>query len=116
MSQYLNFNTDKEIAFSMAKWIAEQRLLQNRSQQDICEATGISESTYRRFEQTGAISLERLISILRALNQLDKLEQLINSSDPISPMDKLTGTVPVKKRLRARKTQKQQSNKPKTSE
>ena len=102
MANILSFNSDAEIANDIAQWVAEERLSQNLSQQDIYQRAAIASSTYKKFEQTGETSLVRFIAILRAIGRLDVIEQILNSKPKVSPMQKLTGKQPVV-RKRARK-------------
>jgi len=92
MTIILALNSDQEIALNLAHWVAEQRLSQNLSQKDVYQTASISKSTYKKFEQTGEISVVRLIAVFRAIGKLDKLESILNAKPEISPMDKLTGT------------------------
>jgi len=102
MANILSFKTDTEIALDLAEWAAKQRLSQNLTQQDVYDRADIASSTYKRFEQTGEISLLRFIAILRAIGRLDVVEQILNIQPQVSPMQRLMGKKPVL-RKRARK-------------
>ena len=102
MAIILSFKSDSEIAQELAQWVAKQRLAQNLSQQDVYERAGIASSTFKKFEQSGEISLLRFIAVLRAIGRLDMIEQILNAQPQVSPMQRLTGKKPIL-RKRARK-------------
>ena len=102
MANILSFKSDTEIAEEIARWVAEERLSQNLTQQDIYQRAAIAGSTYKKFEQTGETSLLRFIAILRAIGRLDMVEHILDSKPKVSPMQKLTGKIPTP-RKRARK-------------
>ena len=77
------------------------RLRQNITQQEAAERSGIPLSTYRRFEQTGQLSLERFVAVLHALNQVEALEQFL-APPPIRDLDALDQMSPPRQRARKR--------------
>lgn len=77
------------------------RLRQNMTQQETADRAGIPLSTYRRFEQSGQLSLERFVAVLHALNQIESLEQLM-MPPPVQNLKELD-TAPTQ-RQRARKS------------
>ena len=101
----ISFKSDIELAEDLAQWVANERLSQNLSQENIYRRADIASSTYKKFEQTGETSLVRFIAVLRALGRLDIVESILASQPRVSPMQKLTGKQPVK-RKRARKKSK----------
>ena len=102
MAIIISFKTDPEIAQDLATWCANQRLSQNLTQQEVYDRADIASSTYKKFEQTGEISLVRFIAVLRAIGRLDVVEQILKLQPQVSPMQRLTGKKPVA-RKRARK-------------
>ena len=80
----LNISTPNEIAISTPNEIAKQiaakvkarRLELNLTQEGIAARAGIKFATYRRFEQTGEISLKGLLQIGFALNALSDFDAL----------------------------------------
>jgi len=103
MATILSFKSDTEIAHEIAQWVARERLNQNLSQQDIYRKAAIAGSTYKKFEQSGETSLLRFIAVLRAIGRLDVLEQLLGNQPRVSPMQKLTGKLPVTRKRARRK-------------
>lgn len=64
------------------------RLRQNVTQKEAAQRAGIPLSTYRRFEQSGQLSLERFVAVLHALNEAAALEQLL-TPPPVNDLDDL---------------------------
>lgn len=72
----LNISTPNEIAKQIAAKVKARRLELNLTQEGIAARAGIKFATYRRFEQTGEISLKGLLQIgfaLKALSDFDAL-------------------------------------------
>jgi len=66
-----------EVCRELASRVRRRRLQLNWSQAELAERAGIAYSTLRLFEQTGQISLERLVMIASALRSLDSFEALL---------------------------------------
>ncbi len=80
MNNILSFNTTnpKEIALQIATRVKSRRLELNLTQEGIATRAGIKFATYRRFEQTGEISLRGLLQIGFALNSLSEFDILFS--------------------------------------
>lgn len=78
MNNILLFNTinPNEVALQIAARIKARRLELNLTQEGLATRAGVKFATYRRFEQTGEISLRGLLQIGFALNALSEFEQL----------------------------------------
>lgn len=72
----LNISTPNEIAKQIAAKVKARRLELNLTQEGIAARAGIKFATYRRFEQTGEISLKGLLQIGFALNALSDFDAL----------------------------------------
>ena len=72
----LNISTPNEIAKQIAAKVKARRLELNLTQEGIAARVGIKFATYRRFEQTGEISLKGLLQIGFALNALSDFDAL----------------------------------------
>lgn len=72
----LNISTPNEIAKQIAAKVKARRLELNLTQEGIAARSGIKFATYRRFEQTGEISLKGLLQIGFALNALSDFDAL----------------------------------------
>ena len=84
--EILAFQTADELAYSFAQAMRKERIIQQKSQKDLAELTGLSYSTIVRFETTGGISLPKLMRILKALGKINVLEELIKY-DPFKASD-----------------------------
>ena len=69
-----------EMAKNIAKRAKAKRLSLNLSQQTLSQASGVSYGTLKKFERTGQVSLESLLKIALALDELEKFEHLFTKS------------------------------------
>lgn len=78
MNNILSFNVlnPNEVAIQIAARVKARRLELNLTQEGLASRAGIKFATYRRFEQTGEISLRGLLQIGFALNSLAEFEGL----------------------------------------
>ena len=78
MNNILSFisNSPNEVATQLATRVKARRLELNLTQEGLATRAGIKFATYRRFEQTGEISLRGLIQIAFALNTLAEFDNL----------------------------------------
>ena len=65
-----------DVATQLATRVKARRLELNLTQEGLATRAGIKFATYRRFEQTGEISLRGLIQIAFALNTLSEFDNL----------------------------------------
>src|ERR1700681_1444565 len=88
----LNHLSNTEIAQRLARAIKEWRISPQgaaMSQVELAHKSGIGLTPLKRFEKTGAITLRNLLALLRALNLLDGLENLIPEPDAPGPLELL---------------------------
>ena len=104
-----NLLTDEAILVELGKRLAQRRLTFQLTQADLAEQSGVSKRTVERIEAGATTQLSTLIRILRVLQLLDRLEDLIPASGP-RPMDllKLKG----KERQRASRRKKPSTAEP----
>ena len=78
MSNIISFNlsTPDDVAKQIATRVKARRLELNLTQEGIAIRAGLKFATYRRFEQTGEISLKGLLQIGFALNALSEFDTL----------------------------------------
>lgn len=69
----------KSKALALAKRVKERRLEMNLTQEGLSSRAGIPVATYRRFERSGEISLERLLYIAFALDALGDFDLLFST-------------------------------------
>ena len=89
--------TPREIAVQIAERIRDDRLSRGWTQAQLSERAGISPMTYRLFERTGRISLERLLAIASALGRTTEWEVLFRSRAAQS-LDELDPARPLRRR------------------
>lgn len=78
MNNILSFNISNpnDMAIQIAKRVKARRLELNLTQEGLASRAGVKFATYRRFEQTGEISLRGLLHIGFALNSLSEFDEL----------------------------------------
>jgi Helix-turn-helix. len=78
MNNILAFNiaSPSEIALQIASRVKARRLELDLTQEGLATRAGVKFATYRRFEQTGEISLRGLLQIGFALNALSEFDVL----------------------------------------
>lgn len=72
----LNINTPRDVARQITARVKARRLELNLTQEGVATRAGLKFATYRRFEQTGEISLKGLLQIGFALNALPDFDAL----------------------------------------
>lgn len=71
-----SFSNPSDIATQIAARVKARRLELNLTQEGLAARAGVKFATYRRFEQTGEISLKGLLQIGFALNALSEFDTL----------------------------------------
>lgn len=72
----------------LAKKVKEIRKSKKYSQQELAVRSNVSLGSYKRFEQTGHISLDALLRIVFVLNRLDEFDKLL-MPDNMEEIEKL---------------------------
>ena len=72
----INIHTSADVAMQIAARVKARRLELNLTQEGLATRAGVKFATYRRFEQTGEISLKGLLQIGFALNTLSEFDAL----------------------------------------
>ena len=72
----INIHTPADVAMQIAAREKARRLELNLTQEGLATRAGVKFATYRRFEQTGEISLKGLLQIGFALNTLSEFDAL----------------------------------------
>ena len=78
MNNILSFNipNPSDVAIQIAARVKARRLELNLTQEGLASRAGVKFATYRRFEQTGEISLRGLLQIGFSLNALSDFDAL----------------------------------------
>lgn len=71
-----NISTPKDVALQIAARVKARRLELDLTQDGLAKRAGVKFATYRRFEQTGEISLKSLLQVGFALNALPEFDAL----------------------------------------
>lgn len=98
MNNILAFITPAESALSIASRVRQRRLELNLTQEGLAQRAGLKFATYRRFEQTGEISLKSLLYIAFALNCISDFDELFSHKQYQSLEDVINDTTPTRKR------------------
>ena len=80
----LSFKTIPDIALSIAKRVQEARLSQNLSRKTLSKMSGVAESSIKRFEMSGEISIISLLKIAKALGHINQFEETFTQQGVIS--------------------------------
>jgi transcriptional regulator with XRE-family HTH domain len=91
--------SDKALTEHVGRFVKEKRLEQNKTQQALAHAAGISRSTLSLLEKGETVTLQTLIQVLRTLDQLYVLD-VFSVQTLMSPM--LLAKMELKKQKRAR--------------
>jgi transcriptional regulator with XRE-family HTH domain len=84
----LELKSPREIAEMLARRVKALRLERGWTQQEIADRTGISLATYRRFERSGRVSLDRLLKLAIILDALGGFENLF-ARPPVRSLSEL---------------------------
>lgn len=76
MNNIIAFSTPGEVALQIASRVKARRLELNLTQEGLATRAGVKFATYRRFEQTGEISLRGLLQVGMALNAMSDFDVL----------------------------------------
>ncbi len=91
--------SDKALAGQIGAFVRHHRLEQNKTQDTLAHAAGISRSTLSLLERGETVTLATLIQVLRALDQLQVMDAFV-VEQRISPL--MLAKIQKEKRQRAR--------------
>lgn len=108
--KYINWHSmsDQALAAHIGAFIKYHRLEQNKTQDALANAAGISRSTLSLLERGEAVTLATLLQVLRVLDQLQVMETF-TVEETISPL--VLAKIEQGKRKRARGEKKSDSGK-----
>lgn len=93
-----NMSNPTDVAVQIAARVKARRLELNLTQEGLAARAGVKFATYRRFEQTGEISLRGLLRIGFALNALSDFDLLFAQKQYMSLDDVLNEQYVTRKR------------------
>lgn len=76
LSLYVPANTQEDLAH----WVRERRRALHLSRRVLSEKSGVPESTIKRFELSGEISLRQFLELWFVVDRLDRIEALLRAS------------------------------------
>lgn len=94
----------KELCVELAKRLTTIRLHKTWTRELLAKNAGINVHTLKRFERTGQISLERLIAIARALDNIQDVERLFKPRHRVDVENWQPVAQPQRKRGKRRQT------------
>jgi len=105
----LDHLSDKEIAQHLAQRLRAWRVdpdAAGMTLDELSQRSGMGLTPLKRFEKTGGITLRNLIALMRAMGLLDRLEELVPTSEGPGPLDLLDAerAKPARKRAPRRST------------
>jgi transcriptional regulator with XRE-family HTH domain len=81
--------TDPEVLYEFGARIRLARMERNLTQQMLADRSGLSRSTIRDVENGGSVTLLSLMQLLRSLELLNRLDQLLPGSSQSPVLAKL---------------------------
>lgn len=86
-NSYKNWNSmqDKALLVHIGKFIKHHRIDQNKTQESLSKAAGISRSTLALLEKGETVTLSTLVQVLRVLDQLQVMSAF-NIENVVSPL------------------------------
>ncbi len=99
--------TSTEAAKLLAKRVCAARFAKNMTQSEVAAKAGLPVATYKQFERTGRLTVDRLFSVFNALGSQDQLEGLMK--EPPVDFDRLWEkgpAAPARVRVRHKKKEK----------
>ncbi len=99
----LTFHTAEELQVVLGERLRRLRLSRNLDQRETAEKAGVSEKALRSLETGAGSSLSTLLRVLKALDELQGLEQLV----PVASVDPLALLRQAKPPQRVRRPRKQ---------
>jgi transcriptional regulator with XRE-family HTH domain len=96
--------SDQALAAHIGTFVKHHRLQQNKTQETLSHAAGISRSTLSLLERGQTVTVATLIQVLRVLDQLHVMETF-QVPKLISPLALAKAERAMKKRARGRKTE-----------
>ena len=90
--------TPVEVSKILAKKIKDLRLTKKWKRSTLANRSGVTESSLRRFEETGKVSMENFLKLMCALGRLDEMDALLKPQKALTIKDLETNENKVLKR------------------
>ncbi|MFA7171679.1 MAG: helix-turn-helix transcriptional regulator [Candidatus Paceibacterota bacterium] len=92
------FKTPEETSKDLSNRLKDLRLIKKWKRSTLAKRSGVTESSLRRFEQTGKISMENFLKLVHALGRLDEIESLLKPPKAQSIEDLKRNEIQISKR------------------
>lgn len=69
--------TPEDTSKNLSARLKELRLLKKWKRSTLAKRSGVTESSLKRFEQTGKVSMEKFLKLIFALGRLDEIDALL---------------------------------------
>lgn len=89
MGKYSIFKQPADVMRELADKTAALRKQKDYSQTELARRSGVSLGSLRRFEQTGQISLEKLLILLQILDRLSDFDEVLQPREDMKEVEKL---------------------------
>jgi HTH-type transcriptional regulator / antitoxin HipB len=76
-----SLKTPQEVSIDLAARLKQLRLIKKWKRSTLTHRSGVTESSLRRFEQTGKVSMENFLKLVHALGRLDEMDKLLQLAD-----------------------------------
>jgi transcriptional regulator with XRE-family HTH domain len=83
---YWHAMSDPALLEMLGKFMQQTRLQQNKTQQQVATAAGVNRSTLVQIENGGGVTMLSILQILRALGQLQLLQNFEVKQPQLSPL------------------------------
>ena len=83
---YAHYKTNDELVALLAEQVRSYRLKLNITQEQLAQHAEVAIGSLKKFESGGDIRLSTFVALLRALDQLEGLLQLLPDPDEPSPL------------------------------
>jgi transcriptional regulator with XRE-family HTH domain len=84
INQPISFLLPEDLAKELGRKTEARRLTLDLTRKTLAERSGVPESTIRKFEKTGVVSLVGLLQLADALNCLDDFSKLFPLKPPLT--------------------------------
>ena len=79
-----SLKTPEETLLNLSHKFKQIRLIKKWKRSTLSKRSGVPESTLRRFEQTGEVSMKNFLKLIHAMGRLDEMEALLNPPSALS--------------------------------
>jgi len=91
-----SLKSPEETLLELSCKFRELRLTKKWKRSTLSKRSGVTESTLRRFEQTGEVSMKNFLKLIHSIGRLDEADTLLNppSAQSISDLEKNEKKIP----------------------